>query len=55
MTTYQALKEVKLLVVVWHVACDKNRWIIWFSKEYCLESNDSIWERSKNFLTEWNL
>ena len=32
----------------------KNHWIVWCSKEYCLESNDSIWERRKIFLTEEN-
>ena len=25
----------------------KNRWIIWCNKEYCLESNDSIWEKKE--------
>ena len=36
--------------------CNKNRRIIWYSsKEYCLESNDSIWERRENLLTEAKL
>ena len=30
----------------------KNRWMICSSKEYCLKSNHSIWERRKNLLTE---
>ena len=33
---------------------NKNRWIIWCSKEYCLESNENIWER-RNILTEAKL
>ena len=33
----------------------KNRWIILLSREYCFESNDSIWERRKNLLTEAKL
>ena len=33
----------------------KNRWIIWYSKEYCTESNDGIVERRKNLYTEAKL
>ena len=33
----------------------KNCWIIWFSKEYCLKSSDSIWKSRKNLLTEAKL
>ena len=33
----------------------KKRWMIWFSKKYCLKSNDSIWERRKTLLTEAKL
>ena len=32
----------------------KNRLIIWFSKEYYLESNDSIWERMKTSSLQQN-
>ena len=39
------LKEVKLLVFV--LQCNKNRWIIWCSKEYCLESKDCIWKKKE--------
>ena len=50
------LKEVKLLVLVWQALVKKkNCWIIWFSKEHCLESNGNIWERKKNLLTEAKL
>ena len=33
----------------------KNHRIIRRSKDYCLESNDSLWERRKNLLTEAKL
>ena len=48
------------------VSVTKNCRIIWYNKEYCLESNESIWERRKNpslkqnsgrkqKLSEWDL
>ena len=33
----------------------QNCGVIKCSKEYCLENNDSIWERRKNLLTEAKL